>query len=248
MKILILGGTSESRNLAAAVNEEPGIEAVTSLAGRLADPVLPVGQTRIGGFGGPSALAQWLLQNSIDVVVDATHPFAATIGTHAELATRLTGTALLVLTRPPWKAGEGDRWTSVASMPEAAASVTPGSRVFLTIGRQGVHHFAHVEHSWFLVRAIDRPDGPVPPHMTLVLDRGPFDERHEATLLAEHRIDLVITKNSGGDMTRAKLDAARATSVPVLMVDRPARPTAASTVDTVDAAVDWLRNRLLAAI
>ncbi|CCQ16466.1 putative precorrin 6X reductase [Rhodococcus sp. AW25M09] len=222
----------------------PGIQTITSLAGRVADPILPVGQTRIGGFGGSDKLAVWLRDNGIDAVVDATHPFAATIGAHAERATRATGVALLVLTRPPWIPGEGDRWTSVASLPDAAASVTPGSRVFLTIGRQGVHHFAHVEDSWFLVRAIDPPTGPVPPRMTLLLDRGPFDTDHESTVLGDNRIDVVITKNSGGDMTRAKLDAARAASIPVLMVARPETSTSAQTVHEVDAAVAWLTNRL----
>lgn len=247
VKVLILGGTSESRALAAAVDGVPGIQTITSLAGRVADPTLPVGQTRIGGFGGPNKLAVWLRDNAIDVVVDATHPFAATIGAHAESATRAAGVALLVLERAPWTAGEGDRWTSVASLPDAAAAVRPGSRVFLTIGRQGVHHFAHVDHSWFLVRAIDPPTGPVPPLMNLVLDRGPFDTGHESRMLRDNRIDLVITKNSGGNMTRAKLDAARAASVSVLMVARPATSTAAPTVYEVDSAVDWLKNRLRAA-
>ncbi|MEW1931160.1 cobalt-precorrin-6A reductase [Rhodococcus sp. NPDC079359] len=243
MKVLILGGTTESRALAAALDTVQGIETVTSLAGRVAEPKLPVGETRIGGFGGPDALAVWLRDNAIDVVVDATHPFASTIAAHAEQATRATSVALLVLTRPPWTAGERDRWISVASLPDAASAITPGSRVFLTTGRQGVHHFSSVDHSWFLVRAIDPPTGPVPPHMTLQLSRGPFDIDHESMMLAENRIDLLITKNSGGDMTRAKLDAARAASIPVLMVDRPTRTGSAPTVFDVAAAVDWLTDR-----
>lgn len=244
VRVLILGGTTESRALAVALGAVQGIETITSLAGRVAEPILPVGRTRIGGFGGPDALAVWLRDNAIDVVVDATHPFASTIGAHAEQATREASVALLVLTRPPWTAGEGDRWTSVASLPDAASAITPGSRVFLTTGRQGVHHFASVDHSWFLVRAIDPPTGPVPPHMTLHLNRGPFDVDHEAMMLADNRIDLLITKNSGGDMTRAKLDAARAASIPVIVVDRPARTGSAPTVFDIAAAVDWLTNRL----
>ncbi|KAA0926395.1 cobalt-precorrin-6A reductase [Rhodococcus cercidiphylli] len=243
VKVLILGGTTESRALAAALDTVQGIETVTSLAGRVAEPKLPVGETRIGGFGGPDALAVWLRDNAIDVVVDATHPFASTIAAHAEQATRATSVALLVLTRPPWTAGEGDRWTSVASLPDAASAITPGSRVFLTTGRQGVHHFSSVDHSWFLVRAIDPPTGAVPPHMTLQLSRGPFDVDHESMMLAENRIDLLITKNSGGDMTRAKLDAARAASIPVLMVDRPTRTGSTPTVFDVAAAVDRLTDR-----
>ncbi len=248
MKVLILGGTTESRTLAAALDTVQGIETITSLAGRVAEPILPVGQTRIGGFGGPDALAVWLRDNAIDVVVDATHPFASTIGAHAEKATRATSVALLVLTRPPWTAGAGDRWTSVASLPDAASAITPGSRVFLTTGRQGVHHFARIEHSWFLVRAIDPPTGPVPPHMTLHLSRGPFDVDHESMMLADNRIDLLITKNSGGDMTRAKLDAARGASIPVIVVDRPTVPSSAPRVFDVEAAVGWLTNRLRSAL
>ncbi|WP_374639472.1 cobalt-precorrin-6A reductase [Rhodococcus sp. ARC_M5] len=248
VRVLILGGTTESRVLAATLDTVQGIETITSLAGRVAEPILPVGQTRIGGFGGPDALAVWLRDNSIDVVVDATHPFASTIGAHAEQATRASSVALLVLTRPPWTPGEGDRWTSVASLPDAASAIPPGSRVFLTTGRQGVHHFASVAHSWFLVRAIDAPTGPEPPHMTLHLSRGPFDVDHESIMLADNRIDLLITKNSGGDMTRAKLDAARVASIPVIVVDRPARTGSAPMVLDVAAAVDWLTNRLRAGL
>ncbi|MFI8565957.1 cobalt-precorrin-6A reductase [Rhodococcus sp. NPDC078407] len=248
MKVLILGGTTESRALAAALATVQGIETITSLAGRVAEPTLPVGQTRIGGFGGPDALAEWLRTNAIDVVVDATHPFASNIGAHAEQATGATSIPLLVLTRPPWTAGKGDRWTSVASLPDAASAIISGSRVFLTTGRQGVHHFARVDHSWFLVRAIDPPTGPVPPHTTLLLDRGPFDIDHESTMFADHRIDLLITKNSGGEMTRAKLDAARTASVPVLMVDRPPRTGSAPMVFDVASALDWLMNRLRRAL
>ncbi len=244
MKVLVLGGTTEARALAAVLNRIPGIEIVTSLAGRVARPILPVGETRIGGFGGPVALAMWLRDNAIDVVVDATHPFASTIGAHAVHATEATGVALLVLTRPPWNEAEGDRWTSLPSLPDAAAAITPGSRVFLTTGRQGVHHFAGVDHSWFLVRAIDAPTGPVPSRMRLLLDRGPFDLDHESKVLADNRIDLLITKNSGGDMTRAKLDAARAASIPVLMVARPSAPTSAPIVYEVETAVNWLMGRL----
>ncbi|MBY4130369.1 cobalt-precorrin-6A reductase [Rhodococcus fascians] len=243
VKVLILGGTTEARALATALNRVEGVDTVTSLAGRVAQPVLPVGQTRIGGFGGRDALAAWLRNNAIDVVVDATHPFASTIGANAEYATDATGVALLILTRPPWTEDEGDRWTVVPSLPDAAAAITTGSRVFLTTGRQGVHHFARVDHSWFLVRAIDPPTEPVPPRMRLLLDRGPFDLDHESNVLADNRIDLLITKNSGGIMTRAKLDAARAASIPVLMVARPAAPTSAPTVYDVDAAVDWLAER-----
>ncbi|KQU47940.1 cobalt-precorrin-6X reductase [Rhodococcus sp. Leaf278] len=248
MKVLILGGTTEARALAAALDRVRGIETVTSLAGRVARPILPVGQTRIGGFGGPDALAEWLRDNAVDVVVDATHPFASTIGTHAEHATAATGAALLVLTRPPWNEVEGDRWTYVPSLPDAAAAITPGSRVFLTTGRQGVHHFASVDHSWFLVRSIDPPTGPVPSRMRLLLDRGPFDLDHESKVLADNRIDLLITKNSGGDMMRAKLDAARAASIPVLMVARPAAPNSAPIVYEVETAVDWLTSRLRGAL
>jgi precorrin-6A/cobalt-precorrin-6A reductase len=244
VKVLLLGGTSESRQLAAAVAGVPGIELITSLAGRVAEPAPVSGHTRIGGFGGADALAQWIRDNAVDALVDATHPFAATITAHADYAARTTGVAHLVLTRPPWIASTDDQWTTVASLPEAAASIEPGSRVFLTIGRQGVHHFAGVADAWFLIRSIDPPTGAVPPHTTLELGRGPFDLAHESAMLADNRIDLLVTKNSGGTMTRAKLDAARSASIPVLMISRPTVDISASTVDEVDAAARWLIERL----
>lgn len=244
VRVLILGGTAESRTLAEIVQQMRGIEAISSLAGRVAAPIEPVGQVRIGGFGGVDALTTWLRNNRIDAVVDATHPYAATMSARAAEACRSVGVPILALVRPRWTAQEGDRWSTVSSIAEAASAIDPGSRVFLTVGRQGVHRFAEIEHSWFLIRAIDAPTGPVPPRMTLMLRRGPFDLGDEEAILRENRIDLLITKNSGGAMTRAKLDAARAASVPVLVVDRPATTSAVPTVDDVASAVEWLSGQL----
>lgn len=226
----MLGGTGEARELADALHAR-GVEVTTSLAGRTRDPRLPAGDVRSGGFGGVDGLAAALA--GVDVLVDATHPFAATMTEHAVTAARRTGTALIVLRRPGWVAGPGDAWRRVASLAEASMLVD-GHRVLLAIGRQGVEAFVGAD-AWFLVRAIEAP--PVlPPSSQLVLARGPFALDDERALLDRHRIDLVVAKDSGGP-TEAKLTAARERGVPVVLVDRPPVPPGVAVVASVEEAL-----------
>lgn len=236
-RILILGGTRDARDLAARLHGDPTVSVTSSLAGRVRDPVLPVGEVRIGGFGGPDGLAEWLRANRIDAVVDATHPFAARITANAAEASARADVPLLVLRRPGWEPGAGDRWTLVPDLAAAARAVPAlGERVFLTIGRQGVDAFADVP-GWFLVRAIDPPDVPMPARSELLLDRGPFTVDDEVSLMRRHRIDVLVTKNSGGALTSAKLEAARELRIPVVMVARSPIPEGvAVTADPVMAA------------
>lgn len=245
MKVLVLGGTSESRTLAALLADEPSIDAVTSLAGRTKDPVLPQGRSRIGGFGGREGLAEWIETNAVDVVVDATHPFASVISETASAAASRTGVPLVQLVRSPWVCEPTDDWISVASLSDAAAFVeSNSSRTFLTIGRQGIRDFAHIERTWFLVRSIDPPDVSLPPKHELLLERGPFGIDEEISLLENFRIDTVVTKNSGGAMTSAKLAAARRLEIPVVMVARPPHPPADYVTESAAEIVLLLRSWL----
>lgn len=201
-RVLILGGTSEAFQLATILTARPYLTVITSLAGRLTKPHLPGGMVRIGGFGGVDGLMSYLQEKSIDVVIDVTHPFAAQISRNAEQACRKMNVPLLSFERPPWSAIEQDQWTHVADMHAAALLVgKSNSRIFLSIGRQEVGAFAHCTNSWFLIRAIDRPAEPLPPHCRVILDRGPFDLDAESKLLREESINLLITKNSGGPST-----------------------------------------------
>ncbi len=238
MRVLILGGTGEARRLASLLAGRAEFDAVSSLAGRVDDPLLPEGRTRIGGFGGPGGLADWLAAEDVGAVIDATHPFAAGMTASAVTAAGCAGVPLLVLRRPGWVAGPGDDWRRVPSMAEAAAAL-PGERVFLTTGRGGVAAFAGDDRRWFLMRSVDPPEPPLPPRLRVVLARGPFTVDGELELMREHAIDVVVTKDSGGPMTSAKLTAARRLGLPVVMVDRPDVPDV-PTVATVDEAVAWL--------
>ena len=223
--VLILGGTREARDLAGLLAGPPDLRVVSSLAGRVRDPALPAGEVRIGGFGGADGLAGWLRDQRVDAVVDATHPFARTISANAAAACAATGVPLLGLAREPWTAGPDDRWHEVDSLPDAAALLPAlGRRVFLTTGRQGLAAFAAVDQAWFLIRCVDPPDEPLPADGQVILARGPYDAAAERALMAEHRIEVLVTKNSGGPLTAGKLDAARELGLPVVMVRRPDRP------------------------
>jgi precorrin-6A/cobalt-precorrin-6A reductase len=237
MRVLLLGGTSEARALAKALH--PQVDIVSSLAGRVPDPALPVGPVRIGGFGGVDGLRRWLRDECIDAVVDATHPFAATMTAHAAKACSELRIPHLVLARPAWTPGDA---IVVASDVKAAETVATQrySRVFLTTGRSGVHAFTGSD-AWFLIRAVTAPDpAALPRRHQVLLSRGPYRYDGELALLREHRIDALVTKNSGGAMTRAKLDAAAALDIPVVMVARPPLPSGVAAVGTVDEAADWV--------
>ncbi|MGD0455030.1 MAG: cobalt-precorrin-6A reductase [Solirubrobacteraceae bacterium] len=240
--ILVLGGTAEARELAGALDAD-GVHVTSSLAGRVSRPRLPAGTVRIGGFGGPDALARWLTERGAVAVVDATHPFAERISASAVAACARAGVPLLRLQRPGWSEQAGDDWQWVEDLEQAAAAIPSlGERVLLTTGRQGLPAFAGVHDAWFLVRCVEQPDPPLPPRHELLLDRGPYTVDGELALVDEHRVELVITKDSGGAHTEAKLQAARQRGLPVIVVRRPARPDVA-TVSTVADALAWARER-----
>jgi precorrin-6A/cobalt-precorrin-6A reductase len=179
----------------------------------------------------------------VRAVVDATHPFAAQITPNAHAAAADEGIPHLRLTRPEWVDGPGDDWTRVPTI-DAAAAVVGGRRVFLTTGRQDVSAFADVADSWFLIRVVDPPERTLPPHHEVLRSRGPYTLDGEVDLMRRHRIEIVVTKNSGGSLTSAKLTAARELGLPVIVVDRPAEPDGMQRVSTVGGAVEWLHAQL----
>ncbi|MDT0348907.1 cobalt-precorrin-6A reductase [Pseudonocardia charpentierae] len=236
--VLILGGTAEARALAAAL-VDAGVHVVSSLAGRVRGPALPVGEVRIGGFGGVEGLAAWLREHGVAAVVDATHPFASTMTAHAVSASATAGVPLVVLRRPGWPPEPGWVW---AESTAAAATLLPswGKRVFLTTGRTSLAAFVDLDLE-FLVRCVDPPTGPMPRRVHVLLSRGPFTVDGERSLMREHGVDVLVTKDSGGPLTSAKLAAAREEGVTVLVVRRPPLPAGVEAVDTVEAAVARLR-------
>ncbi|MDO5077386.1 cobalt-precorrin-6A reductase [Corynebacterium sp.] len=224
MRALILGGTREARDLAQLLQAD-NWHVTSSLAGRVKQPALPVGEVRIGGFGGPAGLAAWLLEERVEVVIDATHPFAERISVSAAEATRATGIPLIALHRPAWEPQPRDHWINVADMAEAARVVAREfHHVFLTVGRQQLAAFARDPHNLYVIRCVDPPEVDLPKRHRMIFSRGPFTVEGEKQLLRDNQIDCVVTKNSGGDLTRAKLDAARELGVAVVMVQRPQLP------------------------
>lgn len=240
--VLVLGGTGEARDLA-RVLDAAGVRVTSSLAGRVARPRLPVGEVRVGGFGGVDGLAAWLREHDVRAVVDATHPFAAVISGNAVAAAERGGVPLLRLERPGWTTHPAaGTWTWVDDVAAAAAATAAlGRRPFLTVGRQGLDAFTGplAEHA-VLARVVDPPEVPVPTSWRVLLDRGPYTLEGETALLHEHAADVLVTKDSGGRHTQAKLDAAAAAGLPVVVVRRPAAVRGTATVGDVDAAVRWL--------
>ena len=243
-RILILGGTGEARLLAYRFAGHDDLVVTTSMAGRTKTPRVPAGTLRSGGFGGPEGLADYLTDEAIDMLIDATHPFAAQISANAARACLVSDVPRLMLIRDPWVAAPGDRWIEAADTEDAARRLTAFSGpVFLAIGRQELAAFAGLGDLHFVLRMVDRPDGPLPISNAKVLrGRGPFLLASEKALLAKHQIAVLVVKNAGGESGHAKLVAAAESGLPVIMIRRPDLPDG-ERVETVDAALAWVEER-----
>jgi precorrin-6A/cobalt-precorrin-6A reductase len=244
MRVLILGGSTEASALARLVAGRDEVEAVLSLAGRTQNPMPSPVPVRVGGFGGVEGLVAYLERERVEAVIDATHPFAAQMSRHAEAACRAADLPRLVLTRPPWSAAEGDRWIDVGDAAEAARALGPApQRVFLTVGRLSLPTFAAAPRHRYVVRAIETPEGlgALPDHR-LILARPPFRVEGEIRLMHEEGIDVVVSKNSGGDASYAKIAAARELGLPVVMIRRP-KPTEGLVLHDPKAALDWILSQ-----
>ena len=240
MRILILGGTVEANRLAAALADDPRVEAVLSYAGRTENPAPPPIAWRVGGFGGIDGMVDYLRAENIARVIDATHPFAAQISAHAIAACAVTSVPLLALERLPWPHTPGDRWIEVDDIAAAAEALGAAPRrVFLGIGRLHLQTFAaHPQHA-YLVRVVDPPRAPLPLTAEVIVARGPFDRAGDRAMLTDYRADIVVARNAGGNSASAKIEAARDLALPVVMVRRPLIPLR-QTVETVAEVLRWL--------
>ena len=216
-----------------------------SLAGRTRSPLAMPVPVRSGGFGGAEGLARWMQDNEIGLLIDATHPFAAIMSRNAAEASGRAGIPLLALRRPAWQRQMEDRWIETGSPAAAIAALGKSPRrVFLTLGRQEAHVAENAPWHHYLVRSVEPIDPPLSvPQVTYILDRGPFDESADLKLLRDHRIDAVVAKNSGGAASYAKIAAARALGIEVVMIQRPDAPDAPAVAD-VDAALEAIGHAL----
>jgi precorrin-6A/cobalt-precorrin-6A reductase len=245
MNVLILGGTAEARRLARALAGRGRLAVTVSLGGRTAEPLPQAVPVRSGGFGGAEGLAAYLRAERIDALVDATHPYAGIISANAASAAEKTGVPLLALRRPPWRKVAGDNWIDVASVEDAVEALGEAPRrVFLALGRKELQPFAAAPQHSYLVRSVDPVDPPVAvPHAIYITARGPFTEKEDHALLARHRIETIVAKNSGGGATYGKIGAARTLHLPVIMLKRPELPEVASAV-TVEEVLAWLDHAM----
>jgi precorrin-6A/cobalt-precorrin-6A reductase len=246
-RLLILGGTGEARALAQAVVEAmPKLAITTSLAGRTRDPLIPPGEVRIGGFGGVDGLLHYLEENGVTLLVNATHPFAAEMSAHALAAHRASGIPLLRLLRPAWEREPEDSWIPALDV-AAAAEICRGhgKRIFLSLGAKDLSQFAGTTKPHFLVRLVDAPASLPLARYEIVAARGPFTVADERALMAQHGIDLIVTKNSGGDATHAKIAVARELGIPVVMIQRPeiALHPESDVAASLEATLGWIAAR-----
>jgi precorrin-6A/cobalt-precorrin-6A reductase len=240
-RILILGGTTEARQLATRLAARRDLAVTLSLAGRTANPAAQPVPVRIGGFGGADGLARHLAAERIDVLVDATHPYAAIMAANAARAAAASRVPLLALRRPPWTAVAGDRWIEAADVPAAVEALGGAPRrVFLAFGRKELAPFETAPQHFYLIRSVDPVEPPLAlPNARYVTGRGPFTEADDRALLSAHRIEMVVAKNSGGSATYSKIAAARAFSLTVVLLRRPPLPEVPA-VTTVEAAEAWI--------
>ena len=246
-RILILGGTAEAVALAKALHDQhPDWDLVTSLAGMTRAPVTGPGHLRQGGFGGAAGLVDYLRKEAVNALIDATHPFAATMASHAQQAAGQAGVARIKLVRPMWSHQNEDRWIEVDSPAGASRALQElgAQSVFLTLGRRDLEAFTDLTETRFIVRMIEPPEDALPlTRADLILARGPFTIEDEEALMRERDVDALVTKASGGDATHAKIITARNLSIPVVMVTRPDTPEGPA-AESVEAVVAWLESVL----
>ena len=247
-RVLILGGTTEARELGARLAARGGLDVTLSLAGRTAQPVPHAVPVRTGGFGGAAGLTDYLVANRIDALIDATHPYATAISANAAEAAHQTGVAFMALRRAPWVKVAGDRWAEVENTTAAVDAIGTGARnVFVALGRNDLAPFAAAPQHVYLFRSVDPIDPPLPlPHASYITARGPFSEAADRALMQATGIEVLIAKNSGGDASYGKIAAARDLGIKVILVRRPAASTAHA-VDTIDAVMKWLDHALTSA-
>lgn len=247
LKLLILGGSTEASKLIRLIDGDDRVAPILSLAGRTKSPKLPQIPYRIGGFTGIDGLVAYLTAKRIDAVIDATHPFADLMTGNAAVATGRVGVPLLRVDRPAWTPVEGDDWTMASDMAAAAEALgADAKRVFLTIGQKDLEAFRAAPQHHYVIRSVDAPDpGACPQDCEVITATGPFELDDERALLEAHDIEVMVTKNSGGTATAAKLTAAREANIPVIMIERPAAPDV-PTVATAEQARQWLDDLLAA--
>jgi precorrin-6A/cobalt-precorrin-6A reductase len=247
-RLLILGGTTEARQLAERLAPRADIAVTLSLAGRTALPVPHAVPVRAGGFGGAAGLADYIAANEIDALIDATHPYASIISANAVEAGRQTGVAFIALRRPPWIKVAGDRWTEVDDTAAAAGALGAKPRtVFVALGRNDLVPFIAAPQHIYLFRSVDPIDPPLPlPQAAYITARGPFSEADDRALMQSHGVEVVVAKNSGGEAAYSKIAAARGLGIEVIVVRRPIAP-AAPAVETIDAVMQWLDHALTTA-
>jgi precorrin-6A/cobalt-precorrin-6A reductase len=247
-RILILGGTTEARHLGERLATRGDLDVTLSLAGRTASPVPHAVPVRIGGFGGVAGLADYLMKQQIAALIDATHPYASIISQNAAAAAGETSVPFMTLRRPPWTAVDGDRWIFVKCTAGAVRALGKTSRrVFVALGRNELAPFIEAPQHSYLVRSVDPVEPPLPlPQVSYVTARGPFSEASDRALMVEHKIDIVIAKNSGGAAAYGKIAAARALGIDVVLLRRP-DASAAPAVETIDDAIAWLDHALTSA-
>jgi precorrin-6A/cobalt-precorrin-6A reductase len=244
MRVLILGGSTESSELSRLVADDRRFETTLSLAGRTLKPRPQPVRTRTGGFGGADGLVAWLQQEAIEAVVDATHPYADQISSNAVIACGRLALPLATILRPAWQPQPGDNWQIVASAEAAADALGPQPRrVFLSLGRLELGAFAGRPQHHYVARTIEPPDVALPPDIDLIFDRGPFDEQAETALLTQEKIDMIVSKNSGGTATYPKIMATRKLGIRVVMIARPVKVHGYA-VEHAAAAVAWLEQQL----
>ena len=257
-KLLILGGTREAYELAECLVSEFSSEqliVISSLAGATVKPKIPAGEVRIGSFGGLSGLRNYLVREKISMLVNATHPYASQISKNALAVAKELRFSYLRLTRPPWVKLPGDHWIEVPDM-EAAANYLIDHKtvsqnqlskhsVFLSIGNRGLNLFRECKNNRFLVRTVDLPDVSSSwTKATFLEGRGPFTLENELALLRQNAITILITRNSGGGSTYAKIEAARELRIPVVMVARPVTSSSAI-CQSLDDTTNWISKKIM---
>ena len=244
VNILILVGTGDSLKVAdeLCLHAEFKVYIFLDKRSRLRSNSKVAGE--ISSLRNEEFFHRFLIENGIEALIDASHPFDKESTELCKRVSKLADIKLTHFLRPPWTPTIDDNWTSVRTLDEAAKIIPDGSNVFIATGRIGLEKFSKLTSSKFFIRRLGKVKLQCPlDNGKFIYGNPPFSLKDEISLFRSLKIDILVIKNVGGDGSFAKVEAARAMNISVIMIERP-KESPINAITTIPEIFKWMDHNL----
>ena len=241
-KILIIGGTQEGNKLANYFKEH-NLEYIISYAGVVEEVYKKKFKKRVGGFGGKIGIFNFIKQNKITHVIDASHPFSQKISLNTYNVCKSYNIPIITYTRKPWFERKNDNWIKVGDFNESADYLKGEAKnVFLAIGKKNLQVFKKYPQHCYLLRVINNQDiNNLFPNQKCIAYNSKLNVEEEIKILKKYKIEVIVSKNSGGNLAYNKIIAARKLKIPVVIISRP-KSLRSKKIYTLESLLEWLNS------